>query len=175
MCHYLLLLGYNEKRFNLSTKRSCHFRCHACNSVSLLWVSTAIVSVTDFFCVSTAKFGFWPLNWVAAAWTPLIRLMKRLCFTTWKSYAQSLLRIYRTVTCVLLDCLSSVEENCYLKRAQHKKIQHQWMLMLLGHYHCFNFWSTSFPLKNSLPKRLLLQMTLQLLANYQALMTTEAN
>ena len=141
--------------FNLSTKRSCHFRCHACNFVSLLWVSTAIVSVTDFFCASTAKFGFWPLNWVSAASTPSVRLIKRSCFTTWKPYAQSLLHIYRTVTCVLLDFLSSVEENYYLKRAQHKVIQHQWMLMLPGYYHCFNFCSISFPLANPMPNRLL--------------------
>ena len=50
---------------------------------------------------------------------PLIQPIERLCFTTWNSYAQSLLRIYRTVACVLLDCLSLVEGNYYLKRAQH--------------------------------------------------------
>ena len=67
--------------------------------------------------------------------------------------------IYRTVICVLLDCLSLVEENYYLKRAQHKVIQHQSVLMLSGYYRYFNFCSISFPLTNSTPKRLLLQMT----------------
>ena len=67
--------------------------------------------------------------------------------------------IYRTVTYVLLDCLSPVEENYYLKRAQHKVIQHQSVLMLSGYYRYFNFFSILFPLSNSTPKRLLLQMT----------------
>ena len=45
----------------------------------------------------------------------------------------------------------------------------------LGYYHCFSFCSISYPLTNSAPKRLLLQITLRLLANYQALKTTGAN
>ena len=69
--------------------------------------------------------------------TLLIRSIERLCFTAWNSYAQSLLNIYWTVTCVLLDCLSLVEENYYLKRVQHKVIKHRWMLMLLICYYCF--------------------------------------
>ena len=43
------------------------------------------------------------------------------------------------------------------------------MLKLSGYYHCFNFCSITFPSTNSTPERLLLQITLRLLANYQAL------
>ena len=52
---------------------------------------------------------------------------------------------------------------------------HQWVLILSEYYHCFSFCSISFELTNSMVKRLLLQMTLWLLAKYQALKTTGAN
>ena len=87
---------------------------------------------------------------------PFIYSIERLCFTTWNSYAQSTLHIYRTVTYVPLDCLSSVEQNYYLKGIQYKVIQHRWVLLLTGYYHCFNFCSISFPSTNSTLKRLLM-------------------
>ena len=55
--------------------------------------------------------------------------------------------------------------NCYMCPARlfiigggellsNKVIQHQWVLILSGYHHCFNFWSISFPLTNWMPKRL---------------------
>ena len=61
----------------------------------------------------------------------------------------------------------------YLKKIQHKAIQHRLVLLPQGYCHCFNFCSISFLSTNSTSKRSLLQMTL--LANYQALKTTGAN
>ena len=63
----------------------------------------------------------------------------------------------------------------HLNRVQHKLIQHRWVLLLTEYFHGFNFCLISFPSTNSTPNRFLMLMTLQLLANYQPLKTTEAN
>ena len=99
--------------------------------------------------------------------TPLIRSIERLCFIcpVIPTY------IYRTVSCVLLDCLLSVEENYCVKEGTTHGDQTSMSAYALGILPLLQFLLNFISVSELNVK----EVALRLLANFQALITTGAN